>query len=993
MTTSVKPRSIKAWREDAATKIQAAFRGNQIRVMKDPSQARSSVSSTATQGTTGYQVGSRIFLQLHGVIKFAGATEFSGGQWLGLELDESIGVGGGVEPYFKCKDGCGLMLQQPVLKSESQSRSSLKSVESGVLNLDDTASLKVAGPTGQPVSLKELISGNLAGQLVESELRAELARVKAELAEVRLAAQNGAPLPAEGEATEVETIQDRLKAIMAADKKKIIEEGSAAGGRRGSQENAAQVIQAMYRGYAIRLSLKEGALDGAGLRGPTRVARGPPRGAARCGWLLVRDLNKEWQPRFCVLMFRKVGLATLESFTDERCATLTNQIKIIGDNTVKFFGSPGELGDSEEYRESHPHGFVFQNTNKELYYFDAEDPHSLNVWARAIQVITNNLPQVGAAQLKLGNSAAKTTDTGAGLPPVVANLETSGDMDTPLTLVILGATGDLARKKLYPALYQLMFGAPDAPLIPQNANVVGYGRSQVDLKAFLDKQTVNIKGDKKDQFLARCSFFAGAYDKEESYAGLHEFLQKIEGGGKANRIFFYSVPPTIFASVCAGIKAQAMAPGGGFTRNIIEKPFGSDSDSYADLAKVTSASFPEDELYRIDHYLGKEVVLNLTTLRFGNQLFEGIWNREHIQSVQIVFKEDLGTGGRGGYFDGFGIIRDIMQNHLLQVLLWLAMEPPSALDRESVAVEKVKLLKAMKTIKMEDCFLGQFGKNAWMHKGERHEEPGYLDDPTVPPGSTCPTYAAVSLEIDNDRWRGVPFMMRAGKGLDERMAEVRITFKTKAFNSLVPGGANELVMRIQPEEAIYLKCMNKMPGWHQDISVPIVLDMTYSSAFPGNYVADAYERMFLNTFKGDGSLFVGSDELTEAWRVFTPLLKEIDEKKPQPVIYPFGVNFPKGMRDFMKKRGMVAQGNWEEYLALHNSQFSGLMDLFNQLDSSGDGYLDEAELQAFVRRFVDGRDPSPKQLAKLMDRIDLDRDGKLTLQEVLKYLAFSASMS
>merc|ERR1719162_1775688 len=189
------------------------------------------------------------------------------------------------------------------------------------------------------------------------------------------------------------------------------------------------------------------------------------------------------------------------------------------------------------------------------------------------------------------------------------------------------------------------------------------------------------------------------------------------------------------------------------------------------------------------------------------------------------------------------------------------MEAPSAMTGPAIMKAKVDLLRKVRTLSLDStqktAFLGQFTANG--------DEKGYLDDETVPKGSTCPTFAAVVLHVDNPRWKGVPFLMRAGKGLDERMAEVRITFKEKAFNKLVPGGANELVMRIQPNEAVYLKCMNKMPGWQQDLSVPVVLDMSYKNSFPDCYVADAYERMFLNTFKGDGSLFVGKGELEEAW--------------------------------------------------------------------------------------------------------------------------------
>jgi len=415
---------------------------------------------------------------------------------------------------------------------------------------------------------------------------------------------------------------------------------------------------------------------------------------------------------------------------------------------------------------------------------------------------------------------------------------------------------------------------------------------------------------------------------------------------------------------------------------LIEKPFGRDSRTFEELNAITSSSFDEDELFRIDHYLGKEVVLNLVAMRFGNQLFENLWNRENIAHVQIVFKEDLGTEGRGGYFDSSGIIRDIMQNHLLQVFLWAAMEPPASLSLASVQEEKVKLLKAIKPVTMQDCFLGQFGRNTWTVSGTEHVEPGYLDDKGVPANSKCPTYAAVVLKVDNDRWRDVPFLFRAGKGLDERMAEVRVTFKPQAFNQLVLGAANELVMRIQPDEAIYLKIMNKMPGWKVDDVTSTVLDMSYSTAFPGGYVADGYERMFLNAFKGDGSLFVGSGELTEAWRIFTPLLDEIDNSKPQPVIYPFGVRVPDGMDNFASHYGITMTESWMEYLALHARSLASLKNEFDSLDKNGDGRLDSTEVKQLAKKFYDGREPTDKDVAKIISRLDRNGDGRLTFEEV-----------
>jgi glucose-6-phosphate 1-dehydrogenase len=257
----------------------------------------------------------------------------------------------------------------------------------------------------------------------------------------------------------------------------------------------------------------------------------------------------------------------------------------------------------------------------------------------------------------------------AQLPPELdaADLTSSADLlSMPLTIIIFGATGDLARKKLFPALYQLVLLGH----LPRHVNVVGYGRSAVDLPAFIEKQCVNIKENSKlpkAEFTARISFHAGGYDAPESYERLAASMAAYEGGKPGNRLFFLSVPPTIFGIVAEMISTKARAVDGGYTRLMIEKPFGRDSATFASLDELTAKHFEEKQLFRLDHYLGKEVILNIATLRWANQVFEPTWSAKYIESVQLTFKENLGTGGRGGYFDGFGIIRDIIQNHLLQV--------------------------------------------------------------------------------------------------------------------------------------------------------------------------------------------------------------------------------------------------------------------------------------------------------------------------------------
>eukprot|EP00930_Biecheleria_cincta_P046416 TRINITY_DN32001_c0_g1_i1.p1 TRINITY_DN32001_c0_g1~~TRINITY_DN32001_c0_g1_i1.p1 ORF type:complete len:660 (+),score=126.37 TRINITY_DN32001_c0_g1_i1:44-1981(+) len=559
------------------------------------------------------------------------------------------------------------------------------------------------------------------------------------------------------------------------------------------------------------------------------------------------------------------------------------------------------------------------------------------------------------------------------------------DMASPLTLVIFGAAGDLARKKLFPAVYQLLYGCPDSPLLQHDTRIIAFDRMDVVMREFLEKQCVNIHGERKADYFKHITYFKGDCSSEDDFAKLNHTINKLDGGA-GNRMFFLSIPPFIFNPTCQNIKKHACAPRG-FTRLIIEKPFGRDTKSFEELDKATSGLFGEEQLFRIDHYLGKEVVLNLMTMRFGNQIYEPLLNCLNVAHVQLVFKEDLGTGGRGGYFDKFGIIRDIMQNHLLQVFMWLAMDPPEVLDAEHIAKRKIELLRATRTIEMKDCFLGQFTAHSWKTKnGKQRTEPGYLDDSTVPAGSICPTYAALVLNVNNERWRGVPFFMRAGKGLDERRAEIRITFKEQSYNGLVAGEANELVLQIQPHEAIYWKSMNKVPGWERCHADPVVCTMNYQDNFPCSYVADAYERVFLNAAKGDRSLFVGSGELSEAWRIFTPLLDEIDSVKPQPVLYPFGACYPEGLLKFAEDRGVNISLNWKEYLVISGKSEDDLRQVFNELDTNGDGELDAVELCALARKSHDAAPPL-EVAERILSHLDGSGNGKLEFEEVLRAVA------
>jgi len=351
-----------------------------------------------------------------------------------------------------------------------------------------------------------------------------------------------------------------------------------------------------------------------------------------------------------------------------------------------------------------------------------------------------------------------------------------------------------------------------------------------------------------------------------------------------------------------------------------------------------------------------------------------------IESVQITFKEDLGTGGRGGYFDGFGIIRDIMQNHLLQVFMWLAMEPPASMTAKGIIEAKVKLLTRVETLELKcdppSVFLGQFTAQG--------EEKGYLDDETVPKGSTCPTFASLVLKVHNPRWKNVPFLFTAGKGMDERVCEVRIRFKTQAANTMLGvSDQNELVLRVQPDEALYMCAVAKEPGiTAEQVRKPVVINMEFSSQFDDAYLGDAYERMFLNTARGDQALFVSAPELVEAWRIFTPLLHQIDDKKPKPVLHPFGV-MPRGYADFAASHGVFLKPTWHEYVATNGGDVEKMKQMFEQLDTDKDGSLTYTEVAKLAKQFFDGREPTESRIEKLFKELDTDGDKKITMQELV----------
>ncbi|KAK3812058.1 MAG: glucose-6-phosphate 1-dehydrogenase [Benniella sp.] len=486
-------------------------------------------------------------------------------------------------------------------------------------------------------------------------------------------------------------------------------------------------------------------------------------------------------------------------------------------------------------------------------------------------------------------------------------MSSKGEEKHLFTIVVLGASGDLAKKKTFPAL----FGLYKNKYLDPKTHIIGYARTKMDQATFEGhvSKFIKIKTDEDkaalQKFLKLCSYQDGQYDKDSDFQRLEKRLCEVEkNSGADERLFYMALPPSVFIPVATSVKKNNYRKDT-TTRLIVEKPFGMDLESSRKLAKELGALFSENEIYRIDHYLGKEMVKNLMILRFANVIFGSVWNRHSIDNVQITFKEKIGTQGRGGYFDEFGIIRDVMQNHLLQILTLVAMEPPVSLDAEDVRDEKVKVLRFIPPITKEDILLGQYGKS------EDGKEPGYLDDDTVPKGSKTPTYAAATLFINNERWAGVPFVLKCGKALNQQKTEIRIQFKDVAGNLFSGLSRNEIVIRVQPGEAVYVKMMNKEPGLGMR-SIISDLDLSYSSRFSDSVIPEAYEALILDALNGDRSNFVRDDELEAAWKIFTPILKTIDAGEIDPVSYAYGSRGPKGEAEFVAKYG-YSRGK-QEYL-------------------------------------------------------------------------------
>lgn len=470
-----------------------------------------------------------------------------------------------------------------------------------------------------------------------------------------------------------------------------------------------------------------------------------------------------------------------------------------------------------------------------------------------------------------------------------------------LSIVILGASGHLARTKIFPALFALYCQG----YLPERFHLFGFARSKLSDADFRRRVAEHLTcryvpdhscPERMEEFLARSRYVSGDYGSRDSLLDLYTAMRDREGGSETNRFYYLAVPPSVFIDAARAIGDAGLVQCGStrpWSRVVLEKPFGRDRESSDVLSRAIAQVFSEEQTFRIDHYLGKEVIQNLMVLRFANLVFEPLWNREFIRGVKIVWKEDLPLEGRGGYFDQYGIIRDVVQNHLLQILALVAMEPPEVLDSSHVAREKVRVLRSVPPLGLEDLVIGQYVEST----ENPRRFPAYGDDPTVTEGSITPTFAAARLGVSNPRWQGVPFLITAGKGLDARMTEIRVQFRDVPGNMFCgPQGcpeANQLVIRVQPDEAIYLSLVNKVPGMEMTLQ-PRNLNLRYEAAFRRE-IPDAYESLLLDVIRGDKSLFIRGDELEAAWDIFTPVLHEMDRDRPAPEPYVFGSRGPAGL--------------------------------------------------------------------------------------------------
>jgi glucose-6-phosphate 1-dehydrogenase len=448
-------------------------------------------------------------------------------------------------------------------------------------------------------------------------------------------------------------------------------------------------------------------------------------------------------------------------------------------------------------------------------------------------------------------------------------------------MIIFGATGDLTQRKLVPALYSL---AHDS-LLPDDFAVVGVARRpwsheefRAHLRAGVDRfaRTQPVDPARWEAFAAHLVYHQTEFHDASGYARLRDLLDEMDRvyGVACNRLFYLATPPDVYADVITRLGEAGLSHGQGWTRIIVEKPFGHDYASACALNAILSRVFAEDQIYRIDHYLGKETVQNILVFRFANGIFEPIWNRRYVDHIQVTMAEDIGVERRGAFYEQAGALRDIVQNHLLQLLSLVAMEPPSSFAADAVRNEKVKVLCSIPPMMPDQvaaCTVrGQYGPG--LVAGEA--VPGYREEPNVSPVSAVETFVALKVEVDTWRWAGVPFYLRTGKRLPRRVTEVVIQFKDaplRLFNRLPTDRLDPtlLTLRIQPDEGMSLRFNAKVPGPAIHLQ-SVAMDFSYQDTFHAE-PPDAYERLLQDCMNGDATLFARRDEIEAAWQVITPI--------------------------------------------------------------------------------------------------------------------------